>query len=117
MAEKYVRTTGGAFWELGKDDNYHIPGYGTIVKVDDECIVARANKVHELVRVGDLVIFQDGSGKIVQEKDFPYEDWIGTKKSPFVSERWLIKEIYTQSEPYASFTLVAYKFNGEWKIK
>lgn len=111
MAEKYVRTTGGAFWELGKDGNYHIPGCGTIVKADDECIADRANKVYELVHCGDLVIFQDSSGRIITVKDA--EKGVDSIRE----ELYLVKEIYTKYDVLDDYKLVAYKSNGYWILK
>ena len=109
--EKYVRTIGGAIWELGKDGNYHIPGCATLVKSDASYICDRADKVYELVHGGDLVVFQDDSGRIITEKDA--EKGVDSIRE----ELYLVKKIYTKYDVLDDYKLVAYKSNGYWILK
>ena len=107
--KKYIRTESGDFWELKEVGYYHKPDCASVVPAYAEYITASADEIYQLIKPGDLVQFRAGHARVMEDKDILNDG--------YVSSMLKIKAVYTQCEPYGTFTVQAIDFNGLWIIK
>lgn len=111
MPKKYIRTDSGDFWEWDKDEEcYRRPGLGNVVFENANYIVAQSDNILDLVRPGDLVIFESGSGRVIEDKDIM--DCTGCIPSVFK-----IKQIFVPSAYRDMYMSAAFNHNGLWILK